>query len=66
MLQYCVSADKRSMLEVMTSHLTESGDKAAIMWELALCISRAVNACQVQLYLQQEEGSIVQYVGDKK
>merc|ERR1740128_288600 len=45
----------------MTQHLIGTTNKAQIMWELANCISSAVEADDFNVYLVQTEGEITQY-----
>ena len=58
--QFSLNTDKRNMLEEMTGQLREEGSasKGRIMNELANCISAAVNADLVNVYLVETEGEI--------
>ncbi|XP_069948734.1 probable 3',5'-cyclic phosphodiesterase pde-5 isoform X3 [Cherax quadricarinatus] len=49
--KFCVHADKRKMLQELTTSLHVRPNKAHVLWELAHCISSAVNADGYNLYL---------------
>ncbi|XP_071540575.1 probable 3',5'-cyclic phosphodiesterase pde-5 isoform X3 [Panulirus ornatus] len=49
--KFCVHADKRKMLQELTSSLHLRPNKPHVLWELAHCISSAVNADGCNLYL---------------
>ncbi|KAK4288714.1 hypothetical protein Pmani_038268 [Petrolisthes manimaculis] len=49
--KFCVHADKRKMLQELTSSLHVRPNKPHVLWELAHCISSAVNADGYNLYL---------------
>ena len=59
-----MNTDKRSMLEEMTTHLVGSTNKGQIMFELATCISSAIDADAVNLYLVESEGQLSRFVPD--
>ena len=50
------------MLEEMTNHLMGATNKGQIMYELATCISSAINADAVNLYLVESEGQLSKFV----
>ncbi|KAG7177349.1 cAMP and cAMP-inhibited cGMP 3',5'-cyclic phosphodiesterase 10A-like [Homarus americanus] len=49
--KFCVHADKRKMLQELTTSLHVRPNKPHVLWELAHCISSAVNADGYNLYL---------------
>jgi len=61
--RFSLNADKRNMLEEMTGQLREEGtpSKSQIMSELAACISAAINADMVNIYLVESEGELTLY-----
>ena len=50
------------MLEEMTNHLMGATNKGQIMYELATCISSAIDADAVNLYLVESEGQLSKFV----
>ena len=58
-IQYSVNTDKRNMLEDLTSNLiSKPNNKAKLMYEVAACISAAVDADDFNLYIHETEGQI--------
>ncbi|XP_055379719.1 probable 3',5'-cyclic phosphodiesterase pde-5 isoform X2 [Condylostylus longicornis] len=49
--KFCVHADKRQMLQDLTHSLQLRPTKAHVLWELANCISSAINADGFNLYI---------------
>ncbi|XP_045461799.1 probable 3',5'-cyclic phosphodiesterase pde-5 isoform X3 [Harmonia axyridis] len=49
--KFCVHADKRKMLQNLTQSLQHRPTKDHVLWELANCISSAVNADGFKLFL---------------
>ncbi|XP_017774954.1 PREDICTED: probable 3',5'-cyclic phosphodiesterase pde-5 isoform X2 [Nicrophorus vespilloides] len=49
--KFCVHADKRKMLQDLTTSLEKQPTKDEVLWELASCISSAVDADGFQLIL---------------
>ncbi|ROT84598.1 putative 3 [Penaeus vannamei] len=63
---FCVHADKRKMLQELTSSLHARPNKAHVLWELAHCISSAVNADGFNLYLVDHVTSTLQHYVETK
>ncbi|XP_063587932.1 probable 3',5'-cyclic phosphodiesterase pde-5 isoform X5 [Penaeus indicus] len=64
--KFCVHADKRKMLQELTSSLHARPNKAHVLWELAHCISSAVNADGFNLYLVDHVTSTLQHYVETK
>ncbi|XP_069161580.1 probable 3',5'-cyclic phosphodiesterase pde-5 isoform X4 [Procambarus clarkii] len=64
--KFCVHADKRKMLQELTTSLHVRPNKAHVLWELAHCISSAVSADGYNLYLADNvSGTLHHYVEAK-
>ncbi|XP_063873308.1 probable 3',5'-cyclic phosphodiesterase pde-5 isoform X2 [Scylla paramamosain] len=64
--KFCVHADKRKMLQELTSSLYVRPNKPHVLWELTRCISSAVNADGCNLYLADlDTNTLRRYVESK-
>ncbi|XP_050714552.1 probable 3',5'-cyclic phosphodiesterase pde-5 isoform X3 [Eriocheir sinensis] len=64
--KFCVHADKRKMLQELTSSLYVRPNKPHVLWELTRCISSAVNADGCNLYLADlDTNTLMRYVESK-
>lgn len=64
--RFCVHADKRQMLEQLTQQLQNKPTKAHVLFELASCISNAVNADGFRLFLVEDPSEALTYVLDSE
>ena len=61
-LKYSAESNKRDMLEDLTRHLeSKPSNKSHLLYELAQCISAAIEADHVNVYIHQTESSITKY-----
>jgi cAMP and cAMP-inhibited cGMP 3',5'-cyclic phosphodiesterase 10 len=60
--RFCVHADKRQMLEQLTQQLQNKPSKAHVLFELASCISNAVNADGFRLFLVEDASEALSFV----
>ena len=61
-LKYSAESNKRDMLEDLTRHLeSKPSNKSYLLYELAQCISAAIDADHVNVYIHCTEGNITKF-----
>ena len=61
-LKYSAESNKRNMLEDLTGHLeSKPSNKSHLLYELAQCISAAIDADHFNIYIHRTEGNITKF-----